>query len=201
MTTSFAEQCSENSSAAKPLMSDGPGNQMDRSIDSLTAVAMYLELQRQGQNIPLENFIGNNLRCSCGVGLGNTITNLCDKRNFTRKELSDVPAKEAQRMLAECFAAKEQLGLGDVTNPAFAEDYMVLLQQIWPKVLKHSFVLVDENNQLCGVALRGDYVDFFEAKLEGLNLHLTYVLRYLRGLIEKAIPMLAGDLQKPGMPR
>lgn len=157
----------------------------------MTAISTLLELQKQGQNITVEEF----LHSRDDKTLEDSVKKLSDELHFVKRDIRDIPAEEAQRLLADCFTNKQPLF--QCTPPLTGNDVMHLLQQNWAMFLDHSFGVVDENGKLRGVALACDGSEP-DLKLQGVHPHLGAIVQYLHVISAQAAPQFIADPHIPG---
>ncbi|XP_055337625.1 beta-alanyl-bioamine nonribosomal peptide synthetase ebony-like [Paramacrobiotus metropolitanus] len=184
----FAMSNFQNTSSRQPAK--------DEDADSLTAVSTFLQLKQQGRDIKLEDFIESVFKSPGLSTLENTVENLSNNYAYVQKPFDSVPADVLQTLLAESFVQKGQL---ERTDPSLmAGHYLILLKRIWHLFAKHSFVIVDDNNVLRGVATSADATDFANLPLDGLHPHLINVFQYLDDITARVAGQFPANPSVPG---
>ena len=128
-----------------------------------------------------------------------SILDRCRNLSYRVRPLSDVPDNIAQNLLAECFVRKGDLEAG-ATPALTAADFVPELRNAWPALLKHSFVLLNsEDDNIAGVYACGDAHDLARVSTGGCHPYMIEILTYLDGLYLRVNDELPQD-PKPGLP-
>lgn len=158
----------------------------------MTAISTLVKLQQQGHNVTMEDL----LQSRGDTNLENTVKQISDELHYIRRDVKFIPAEEAQRLVAECFAKKSPMVQCDPS--VTSSDIMFLLRQNWLKALDHSFGVVDEKGKFRGVALACDGTEL-ELHLQGVHPHLVTNSKYLDAITAQAAPHFTADPRVPGI--